>query len=202
MQRERAVTNRMPGMRRKFEATKSRSRDSTQSCGEVQSTLTWRLHDRLFALAPVRAVYRALLSLRSKAVGGSAEPATGISSTASGSQSEPAEPKLACVVMGLGNPDSLVDAVRSLQSQDLPVEIVVVNSGGGHPVQRLRAAGIEVKVLHRPDVLYPGAVRNLGIAATTAPFVSFLAADCQAEPGWVRARLDRTWRDCRPCPAR
>jgi len=157
----------------------------------LQSTLTWRLHDRLLGFYPLRVAYEALRSLRTKVAGGNADPAAAMTKGTTPPDDEPAEIRLACVVMGLGNPASLVDAVRSLQSQDLPVEIVVVNSGGGHPVERLRAAGIEVKVVHRPDVLYPGAVRNLGIAATTAPFVSFLAADCQAEPGWVRARLER-----------
>ncbi len=157
----------------------------------LQSTLTWRLHDRLFGFSPLRVVYQALLSRRLGVANKKSDPVAGIAATAPDSSVEPAQAKLACVVMGLGNPASLVDAVLSLQSQDLPVEIVVVNSGGGHPVERLRAAGIEVKIVHRPDLLYPGAVRNLGIAATTAPFISFLAADCRAEPGWVRARLER-----------
>lgn len=98
-------------------------------------------------------------------------------------------PDLACVVLSLGNPRSVVAAVRSLAEQDEPVEIVVVNSGGGDPARRLRAAGLNVPVVTRREVLYPGGARNLGIAATTAPYVSFLASDCVAEPGWVRGRL-------------
>jgi glycosyltransferase involved in cell wall biosynthesis len=100
-----------------------------------------------------------------------------------------AAPDLACVVMSLGNPRHLVAAVRSLVEQDEAVEIVVVNTGGGDPARRLRAAGIDVPVVTRREVLYPGGARNLGIEATTAPYVSFLASDCVAEPGWARGRL-------------
>jgi glycosyltransferase involved in cell wall biosynthesis len=44
-------------------------------------------------------------------------------------------------------------------------------------------------VINRPEPLCVGAARNLGIAATRAPFVAFLAADCVAEPGWASGRL-------------
>lgn len=35
----------------------------------------------------------------------------------------------------------------------------------------------------------PGAARNLGVEATDAPWVAFLAGDCVARPGWVSGRL-------------
>ena len=40
-------------------------------------------------------------------------------------------PELAAIVLALGAPASVIDSVRSLLRQDPPVEIVVVNSGGG-----------------------------------------------------------------------
>ena len=98
-------------------------------------------------------------------------------------------PQLACAVLSLRNEPGLVAAVRSLLAQDRPAEIVVVNSGGGDPGATLRKAGISVHVATRHERLTPGAVRNLGIAATSAPFIAFLAADCIAEPGWVSGRL-------------
>lgn len=98
-------------------------------------------------------------------------------------------PDLACVVLGLGNPPELPDAVRSLLTQSEPVEVVVVNSAGGGAATALAAAGLDVPVIERVERLLPGAVRNLGIAATRAPFIAFLAADCWAEPGWAAARL-------------
>jgi glycosyltransferase involved in cell wall biosynthesis len=98
---------------------------------------------------------------------------------------------LACVVLSFKTQPGLAAAVESMLSQDVPVEIVVVNSGGGDPAGVLRSRGIQVEVIDRSERLYAGAARNLGIAATRAPYVSFLAADCVAEPGWAEGRLRR-----------
>ena len=99
---------------------------------------------------------------------------------------------LACVVLSLRNQPGLQAAVRSLLDQDPRPEVVVVNSGGGDATDALASAGLaEVPVVNRPERLYAGAARNLGIAATEAPYVAFLAADSIAEPGWVAGRLRR-----------
>lgn len=98
-------------------------------------------------------------------------------------------PELACAVLAVGNPSGLPVAVRSLLSQSEPVEVVVVNSGGGEAAEALLAAGLSVPVIETADRLLPGGARNRGLAATRAPFVAFLAADCRAEPGWAAARL-------------
>jgi uncharacterized SAM-binding protein YcdF (DUF218 family)/GT2 family glycosyltransferase len=103
--------------------------------------------------------------------------------------SSPSAKKLAVVVLSLANEPGLVDAVRSLQTQTVPTELVVVNSGGGDPASTLRAAGVDVPLIDIEERLLPGAVRNFGIAATSAPVVGFLAADCMADPGWAAARL-------------
>jgi glycosyltransferase involved in cell wall biosynthesis len=97
--------------------------------------------------------------------------------------------ELACIVISYRDQPGVVDAVRSLVNQSEPVEVLVVNSGGGDPGARLAAAGISVPVRNHRERLFPGAARNDGIAATSAPLVSFLAADCVAEPGWAGARL-------------
>ncbi len=94
------------------------------------------------------------------------------------------------VVLALGAPEETIDAVRSLLSQDPGVEIVVVNSGGGGMAARLAAADIDVPVVEREERLFVGAARNLGIRATRAPYVAFLACDCLATPDWARQRLD------------
>jgi glycosyltransferase involved in cell wall biosynthesis len=54
----------------------------------------------------------------------------------------------------------------------------------------LRNAGLDVAVVSSERPLYPGAARNAGVAATRAPFVAFLADDCEARPGWVRLRRE------------
>jgi glycosyltransferase involved in cell wall biosynthesis len=97
--------------------------------------------------------------------------------------------ELACGVLSLRAERGLVAAVRSLLEQHEPLEIVVVNSGGGHAERRLAAAGIDIPVIEIPERLLPGAARNVAIEATRAPYVSFLAADCVALPGWVAGRL-------------
>ena len=97
--------------------------------------------------------------------------------------------RLACAVLGLADEPGLVDAVRSLMEQSEPVEVVVVNSGGGDPALRLAAANLDVRVVGFDERLYPGAVRNIGIELTRAPIVAFLAADCVAEPGWAAGRI-------------
>ncbi len=89
------------------------------------------------------------------------------------------------------NQPQMVAAVRSILQQGPPVEVVVVNSGGGDPAAILAAAGIAVPVIDRSERLFFGAAANLGIAATTAPLVSLLSADCLAEPGWLAARVER-----------
>jgi GT2 family glycosyltransferase len=101
------------------------------------------------------------------------------------------EAGLCCVVLCHRGQDGVVEAVRSLERQETPCEVVVVNSEGPSPEPLLRAAGCAAPVVHREGRLFPGAARNLGVAATTAPYVAFLAADCVAEPGWVRGRLAR-----------
>lgn len=97
--------------------------------------------------------------------------------------------ELACAVLSYRDEPFLADAVRSVLRQDVPLEVVVINSGGGDPESRLRAAALDVPVHSIPHRLYPGAARNLGIECTRAPYLAFLAADCLAAPGWAAARL-------------
>ena len=98
-------------------------------------------------------------------------------------------PELACAVLAVGNPPALIAAVRSLMEQSEPIEVVVINSGGAGAARSLAEAGLQVAVIELAERILPGAARNRGIAATTAPYISFLAADCVAEPGWAAARL-------------
>lgn len=102
-----------------------------------------------------------------------------------------AGPDLAVIVIGCRAPASLVDSVRSLIDQGLTLEIVVVNSGGGDAKSLLSDAGVDMPVIEIAQPVFVGAARNIGIAATTAPFVAFLADDCLACPGWAEARIRR-----------
>jgi glycosyltransferase involved in cell wall biosynthesis len=100
-------------------------------------------------------------------------------------------PDLAVVVIGFRSPAGLASAVRSVLDQNVALEIVVVNSGGGNAKALLANEGIEVRVIEVEERLFAGAARNRGIAATRAPFVAFLADDCLAHPGWAEIRLRR-----------
>jgi glycosyltransferase involved in cell wall biosynthesis len=93
------------------------------------------------------------------------------------------------VVLAVGAPEEAIGAVRSLLKQSPPVEIVVVNTGGGDMRRRLAQSGITVNVVEREERLFVGAARNLGIEATRAKYVAFLASDCRARKGWARERL-------------
>lgn len=104
-------------------------------------------------------------------------------------QDGPSAPEIAVVVLAMGAPATLIGAVRSVLDQGLAAEIVVVNSAGGDAAGLLARHGIEVRVIERRERLYAGAARNLGIAATGAPYVAFLADDCLAAPDWLARRL-------------
>lgn len=98
-------------------------------------------------------------------------------------------PQLCAVVMSYRNQDTVLEAVDSLRAQGEPLEIVVSHSGGGPTPELLAEHG--VTFVASQERRLPGAARNAGIAATSAPFVSFLAADCLATPGWAAARMAR-----------
>ncbi|RVC52708.1 glycosyltransferase family A protein [Mesorhizobium sp.] len=98
-------------------------------------------------------------------------------------------PELAVVVIGLRAPAELVAAVRSVLDQNIPLEIVIVNSGGGNAQALVDNAGLNVRVVEVEQRLFAGGARNLGIAATQAPFIAFLAGDCLACPRWAEVRL-------------
>lgn len=89
--------------------------------------------------------------------------------------------------MSYADERGLVAAVRSVA--DAGAEVVVVNSGGGDPQARLEAAGLDVPVVSYERRLTPGAVRNIGLARTSAELVSFLAADCVAGDDWIERRV-------------
>lgn len=108
----------------------------------------------------------------------------------------PAAHDIAVVILSYGPRPSLPQAVRSVVEQDMAADIVVVHSGPGDPRPELSQAGLDVRVILVPERLYAGGARNVGIAATTAPFVAFLSDDQLALPGWARGRVVRHRAGC------
>jgi hypothetical protein len=98
---------------------------------------------------------------------------------------------LAVVIISLGAPQELRKAVESVIADDCETEIVVVNSGGGDAAGVLGNLLSHVRLINCEERLYAGAARNIGIDASRALFIAFLASDCTVTTGWSRARLRR-----------
>lgn len=93
------------------------------------------------------------------------------------------------VVIGFRGQPELVEAVDAIVAETPRPEVVVVNSGGGDLPALLgdRLALLRLIELEQPH--FVGSARNIGIDASTAPVVAFLAGDCLPLPGWVAGRL-------------
>jgi len=93
------------------------------------------------------------------------------------------------VVMSYKAQATTADAVQSLLRQDTECEIVVVNSGGPSLEPILAPFLDRILLVESPIRLLPGGARNIGIRHSTAPVVSFLAADCLAGDKWLARRI-------------
>ena len=96
---------------------------------------------------------------------------------------------LAVIVIGFRAQNTLASAVASIIEQDVPAEIVVVNTGGGDVRASLGPYLDRIRLIEIDEPLYVGAARNVGVDASRAPFLAFLAGDCLAAPGWCGIRL-------------
>ena len=100
-------------------------------------------------------------------------------------------PVLTVVVFAYRDEETISRAVRSLLTQESedPFEVVVATSGGDRTAEIVRSEFPDVRVAESRTRLYPGGVRNLGIAMARGEVVAFLEADCIASPNWVRHRI-------------
>jgi glycosyltransferase involved in cell wall biosynthesis len=98
-------------------------------------------------------------------------------------------PEIAVVVMAVGAPPELVQAVESILEQTIKAEIVVVNSGGGDPQALLPRDIPNLKTISVPHLLWPGGARNVGINESKAPWITFIAADQIALKDWLEVRM-------------
>jgi glycosyltransferase involved in cell wall biosynthesis len=83
---------------------------------------------------------------------------------------------------------TLLDA---LAAQDLgkPFEVIVVDDGSSDETARLAREHPAVTTVVENPGSGPGAARNRGAAAGTAPVLAFTDADCAPDPSWLRRAL-------------
>lgn len=96
---------------------------------------------------------------------------------------------LTVIIIGFRAQKTLASAVASVIEQDVPAEIVVVNTGGGDVRASLGPYLDHIRLIEIDEPLYVGAARNVGVDASRARFIAFLAGDCLAAPGWCSIRL-------------
>ena len=94
------------------------------------------------------------------------------------------------------NPGSLIiEAVESLQAQTLPpAEIIVVDDCSTDPPTERAITQLSslatVRIIRQPRNAGPGAARNAGVDATSAPLIMFLDADDTLAPGSLATLSD------------
>jgi len=82
------------------------------------------------------------------------------------------------------------DALESIRAQGALVsEIVVVDDGSTDRTPSVLAAQSGITRLHNPVALGPGAARNRGVAASSAPLIAFLDADDLFVEGALEHRM-------------
>ena len=100
--------------------------------------------------------------------------------------------RVAVVIPCFDDGATLEEAVASVQGQDEPCELVVVDDGSADPATLAtldRLAGRGVHVVHQ-DNQGLGPARMTGVRATSAPYILPLDADDVLEPGAVHRLAD------------
>lgn len=101
-------------------------------------------------------------------------------------------PRASVIIPHLNTPDALMRCLVSVTGQRLDrgtFEIIVADNGSTVSLDAVRAAYPGVKFVVEPTP-GPGPARNTGVAASRAPVLAFIDADCRAETGWLQAAVD------------
>jgi glycosyltransferase involved in cell wall biosynthesis len=116
----------------------------------------------------------------------------------------PSDPKIA-VVTAAYNVGRFIDAtIHSVFAQTFPdFEYVIVDDKSTDGTLAIAESGARedarLRVLRRSANLGPGAARNLGVRATTAPFIAFIDGDDCWEPDFLRVMHDELLRQSPDC---
>lgn len=98
----------------------------------------------------------------------------------------PQSPQLTVIVMSVDSDLKAVDALASIDTTG--IEKILVNTGSGSLGDYINQD--DVLLIESPQKQYPGGTRNIGILHSTAPIISFLAADCLISPGSLEKRIE------------
>src|SRR5436305_2246501 len=103
-------------------------------------------------------------------------------------------PAVAVIIPARNAASTLGRTLRSLRAQQLeqPFEVIVVDDGSRDDTLSI-AKDYEpfVQVLRSEHSRGPGAARNRGVEAATAPVLAFTDADCFPTPAWLARGLER-----------
>lgn len=94
--------------------------------------------------------------------------------------------KVAAVIPTLGKSPYLKACLQALRAQGEPIELIVVDQGE-RPVDL--PPGLADQVLRPGRNLGFAAGTNVGIAATTAPYIATVNDDAIVQPGWLQVLL-------------
>src|SRR5260370_9114742 len=101
-------------------------------------------------------------------------------------------PKISVVICACKRLDMLLEAIMSIELQDLPVqeyELIIVDNSDDLRAREQFRDGLQITCEHRYlDEARPGLsrARNVGIHAARAELVAFLDDDATASAGWLR----------------
>lgn len=107
----------------------------------------------------------------------------------------PVPPELSVVLLTRNEEANVDDALRSLVEQDVPLEVVIVDSAStDRTVEKIRpwadAHPDVVRLVAWERDIPIGEARNLGLGHARATRIAFMSADATAGPGWARALVD------------
>lgn len=97
-------------------------------------------------------------------------------------------PALSVVVVTYCRPDFVERCLLALERQDQELEVVVVDASPDNQTAEVVARHPSIRYLRNPNGIgHMTQSRNIGTAATRAPFVSFIDDDAFVHDGWARA---------------
>jgi glycosyltransferase involved in cell wall biosynthesis len=99
-------------------------------------------------------------------------------------------PKISVIIATRNRCSFLPRAVESARAASSNAEIVIVDDASEDQTAQICNGWNDVRCIHLKRRLGPGAARNVGLVASTSPYVSFLDDDDLRLPGSIDAQVD------------